>query len=172
MSIAALGNCHVPSQKPAIICKCPRPNFQLSFIVISVITTRGSRVTRKSTILVVDDEPDLLSLTKKFLESEGYHVHAFGDPEAAIQHVKQGCATCTIVVSDIKMPGMSGFELVRRIKEMLPETRVVLMSSFVIHKTEFKKVMPSLDVDEFVMKPFTKVDLVDAIRNVAHKTAG
>jgi CheY-like chemotaxis protein len=121
--------------------------------------------------MVVDDELDLLTLTKKFLESEGYNVHAFSSAEAAIQHVKDGCTTCTIVVSDIKMPGMSGFELVRQLKELLPETRVVLMSSFVIQKTEFRKVMPSLDVDEFVMKPFTKADLVEAIKNVTHKTA-
>jgi CheY-like chemotaxis protein len=118
--------------------------------------------------MLVDDEPDLLTLTKKFLESEGYQVHAFSSPEAAIQHVKQGCTACTVLVSDIKMPGMSGFELVRRLKEILPETRVVLVSSFVIHKDEFRKVMPSLDVDDFVMKPFTKADLIKAIENVAH----
>jgi two-component system response regulator ChvI len=69
------------------------------------------------------------------------------------------------------MPGMSGFELVRQLKEMLPDTRVVLMSSFVIHKDEFRKVMPSLNVDEFVMKPFTKADLVEAIKNVQREMA-
>lgn len=121
------------------------------------------------TVMLVDDDPDLLYLTKRFLESEGYQVHAFSDPEAAIQHVKQGCTTCTIAVSDIRMPGMSGFELVRRIKEILPETRVVLVSSFVIHKAEFEKVMPSLDVDGFVMKPFTKADLIAEIKKVAHQ---
>jgi two-component system chemotaxis response regulator CheY len=128
-------------------------------------------MTNTSTIMIVDDEPDLLALTKKFLESEGYEVHAFGSPEEAVQHVKQGCTTCTILVSDIKMPGMSGFELVRRLKGILPETKVVLMSSFVIHKAEFEKVMPSLDVDGFVMKPFTKADIVEAIKNVARQAA-
>lgn len=128
-------------------------------------------MTNTSTVMIVDDEPDLLDLTKKFLESEGYEVHAFGSPEEAVQHVKQGCTTCTILVSDIKMPGMSGFELVRRLKGILPETKVVLMSSFVIHKAEFEKVMPSLDVDGFVMKPFTKADIVEAVKNVARQAA-
>jgi len=125
----------------------------------------------KSTIMIVDDEPDLLALTKKFLETEGYKVHTFSSPEAAIQHVKQGCTTCTIIVSDIMMPGMSGFELVRQLKELMPDAKVVLMSSFIIHKQEFSKVMPSLDVDEFVMKPFTKKDLVKAVKKVAHDVA-
>ena len=125
----------------------------------------------KSTIMVVDDEPDLLSLVKGYLETEGYEVHAFTGPESAIKHVKDGCKTCTIVVSDIKMPGMSGFALVKRLKELLPKTKVVLMSSFVIHKQEFKKVMPSLDVDEFVSKPFRKADLIEAIKNVSREMA-
>lgn len=117
-----------------------------------------------ASILVVDDEADLLAVAKKFLESEGYQVHAFNNPELALQHITQGCTTCTLVVSDIRMPGMSGFELVRRLKELRPEMKAILMSSFVIHKAEFEKVMPSLDVDGFVMKPFTKDDLVQAIK--------
>jgi DNA-binding response OmpR family regulator len=125
----------------------------------------------KSTILVIDDEPDLLALTKTFLETEGFEVHAFGSPEAAVQHVRNGCTTCTLIVSDIRMPGMSGFELVRRLKELLPKTRVILMSSFVIHKEEFRKVLPSLDVDEFLMKPFARGDLVSAVKNAMRSAA-
>src|SRR5688500_18785767 len=128
-------------------------------------------MTSKSTIMVVDDEQDLLTLVKEFLQTEGYDVHAFNNPEAAIRHVKDGCTTCTIVVSDIKMPGMSGFALVKQLKDLLPKTKVILMSSFVIHKQEFKKVMPSLNVDEFISKPFKKADLVEAIKNIASQTA-
>jgi YesN/AraC family two-component response regulator len=76
-----------------------------------------------------------------------------------------------VVVSDIRMPGMSGFEVVRRLRELLPNARVVLMSSFVIHKEEFRKVLPSLDVDEFLMKPFTKDELVAAVKSVMRKSA-
>jgi DNA-binding NtrC family response regulator len=125
----------------------------------------------KSTILVIDDEPDLLALTKTFLETEGFEVHAFGSPEGAVRHVRNGCTTCTLIVSDIRMPGMSGFELVRRLKELLPKTHVILMSSFVIHKEEFRKVLPSLDVDEFLMKPFARDDLVSAVKNAMRSAA-
>ncbi|HEU4605841.1 MAG TPA: response regulator [Nitrososphaera sp.] len=135
------------------------------------MTNLDLQMTSKSTIMVVDDEPDLLRLAKTFLQTEGYEVHAFGSPEAAVQHVKDGCTTCTIVVSDIKMPGMSGFALVKHLKELLPNIKVILMSSFVIHKQEFKKVMPSLNVDEFISKPFTKADLVEVIKNIARQTA-
>jgi DNA-binding NtrC family response regulator len=130
-----------------------------------------TQMTDKSTIMVVDDEQDLLAITTKFLETEGYEVHAFNSAESAVQHVKDGCTTCTIVVSDIKMPGMSGFALVKRLKELLPKIKVILMSSFVIHKQEFEKVMPSLNIDEFVSKPFKKADLVEAIKNIARQTA-
>jgi DNA-binding NtrC family response regulator len=117
--------------------------------------------------MVVDDETDLLAVTKKMLEKEGYQVHAFSNPEQALQHFKkEDCKTCVLVVSDIKMPNMSGFELVRQIKEIRPHTRVILSSSFVIHKGEFEKVMPSLQIDGFVKKPFTTAEIVEAIKKI------
>jgi CheY-like chemotaxis protein len=118
------------------------------------------------TVMLVDDEPDVLATTKKILEKNGYEVHAFENTENALRHIKEnGCKDCALVISDIKMPGMSGFELTRRVKELRPELRVMLMSSFIINKDEFKKVMPSLQVDNFVSKPFTKTDLIEAIKN-------
>lgn len=118
------------------------------------------------TVMLVDDEPDLLATTARILEMNGYEVHAFDNTENALRHIKEkDCKDCVLVVCDIKMPGMSGFELVRRMKELRPELKVVLMSSFVIHRDEFRKVMPSLQVDNFVSKPFTKTELIEAIKN-------
>ena len=122
---------------------------------------------RKSTVMVVDDEPDLLKLIKKFLESEGFEVHAFSSPEAAIQHVRQGCATCTIVVSDIRMPGMSGFEFCRRVKEARPEAPVILMTAFEINQSEFSKVMPHTTIDGFIQKPVSLKNLMALINEIS-----
>ncbi|MGH9878327.1 MAG: response regulator [Nitrososphaerales archaeon] len=118
--------------------------------------------------MLVDDEPDLLAMTKEVLESSGYEVHAFSSPDGALLHTREkGCKDCMLLVSDIRMAGMSGFELVRQMKQLRPELKVVLMSSFVIHKGEFEKVMPSFQIDDFVKKPFTKAEIVEAIRRVA-----
>jgi YesN/AraC family two-component response regulator len=59
---------------------------------------------------------------------------------------------------------MSGLELVRHIKEIRPETKVILMSSFIIHMGEFEKVLPSLKIDGVVKKPFTTAELIEAIK--------
>ena len=115
--------------------------------------------------MLVDDEPDLLATTRMMLEKNGYKVHSFGMPDEALRHIKeQGCKACVLVVSDIRMPGMSGLELVRHIKKIRPKTKVILMSSFIIHMGEFEKVLPSLKIDSFVKKPFKTADLVEAIK--------
>jgi len=141
------------------------PGSSLNRRVVGRLLKRRDHLASRASVMLVEDEPDLLATTKSMLETSGYEVHAFDSPDEAIRHVKdEGCKACVLVVSDVRMPGMSGFELVRRIKEIQPETKVVLMSSFIIHRDEFKKVMPSLQIDDFVSKPFTKDDIIEAIR--------
>ena len=122
--------------------------------------------------MIVDDEPDLLAITGTMLENRGYKVHAFTDPIKALDHVKvDSCKECSIVVSDIRMPGMSGFELVRYLKEARPEMKVILITAFKINKEEVQKVLPSTPVDGFVTKPFRSADLIEAVKlacSVAH----
>jgi CheY-like chemotaxis protein len=122
--------------------------------------------------MIVDDEPDLLAITGTMLENRGYKVHAFTDPIKALDHVKvDSCKECSVVVSDIRMPGMSGFELVRYLKEARPEMKVILITAFKINKEEVQKVLPSTPVDGFVTKPFRSADLIEAVKlacSVAH----
>lgn len=115
--------------------------------------------------MVVDDESDLLATISKMLEKEGYKVHGFTDPIMAISHVEYDCTDCTIVISDIRMPGMSGFELIRRLKEVRPEMNVILMTAFRINQSEAQIVLPSTKVDAFLNKPFKLAELIQAIKN-------
>jgi two-component system response regulator ChvI len=64
------------------------------------------------------------------------------------------------------MPKMNGFDLVRRIRQIKPEIKVLLITAFEINNNEFSSVLPSIKVDGFIQKPFTPSKLVDGIREV------
>lgn len=120
------------------------------------------------TVMLVDDEEDIVRVTERLLKNEGYEVHTFHDPVTAMNHVVVGnCKQCSILISDIKMPNMSGFELARLVKIARPEMKTILTSSFVIHEGEFEKVLPSVKVDGFIGKPFSKADLIEAVKKYA-----
>jgi two-component system, response regulator YesN len=70
------------------------------------------------------------------------------------------------ILSDIRMPGMSGIKLARKVKEINPKVKVILMTSFEIRDNEFSKVFPSTQVDGFVQKPIQIEDLTNKILDI------
>ena len=60
-----------------------------------------------------------------------------------------------IVISDIRMPGMNGYEFVKKVKGIKPECKIILMSSFEINDIEFSNVLPDIKIDAFIQKPFS-----------------
>jgi DNA-binding NtrC family response regulator len=114
--------------------------------------------------MVVEDDIDLLTVITSMLESKGYQVHGFTDPEKALAHVNE-CKECATVISDIRMPGMNGFQLVRALKKKRPDMRVILMTAFEIHKKEWQQTVLSTQVDQFIIKPFKTQELVEAIED-------
>jgi two-component system, OmpR family, response regulator CpxR len=83
----------------------------------------------KKTILCVDDNEQALSVRKFMLETRGYRVLAMQVPEEAIEVFRQG--GIDLVLSDLTMPRMDGNELARRMKEIMPEVPILLMSGSV-----------------------------------------
>src|SRR5688572_8599324 len=106
------------------------------------------------TIMIVDDDKDILTIASRGLEHAGYPVHTFSDPVRALQHVEDGCEQCKVIVSDIRMPEMTGFQLVRRVKDLRPDIKIIMMTAFDVNKTEFESVFPSTPVDRVMRKPF------------------
>jgi len=100
------------------------------------------------------------------LEQSGRIVHGFTDPEKALNHATD-CKECGIIVSDVRMPIMSGFQLVRAVKKVHPEIKVVLMTAFEIQQKEWQKTLPSTEVDQFLTKPFKIAELAEAIEKCA-----
>jgi DNA-binding NtrC family response regulator len=114
-------------------------------------------------LLVVDDDPDIAQVLKMGLLKNGFLVDAFTNPEDALKSFKSDSDSYCLVLSDIRMPSISGILLSKKVKEVNPNVKVVLMTAFEIRDNEFSKVFPSTQVDGFVQKPIAIKDLTDKI---------
>lgn len=108
---------------------------------------------------------DSLIVAKIMIERNSYQVHAFSDPQQALDHLKiQRCKDCDIVLSDIKMPHMTGIELAKYVKDDFPELKFIVMTSMPIIKGEWKTILPfSQNIDDFINKPFTQEEMIDLL---------
>jgi two-component system cell cycle sensor histidine kinase/response regulator CckA len=105
-------------------------------------------------LLIVDDDSDIAQVIKRSLAKNRFLVYAFTDSEEALQNFQSYPKDhYCLMLSDIRMPGMSGIQLARRVKQINPNVKVILMTSFEIKENEFSKVFPSTQVDGFVQKP-------------------
>jgi DNA-binding NtrC family response regulator len=121
-------------------------------------------------LLVVDDDLDIAHVIKQGLLKNGFLVSAFTDPQEALKNFQSNSEDYCLVLSDIRMPGMSGIRLARKVKEINPNVKVVLMTSFEINDNEFSKVFPSTEVDGFVQKPVGIKNLTNQILDTIGET--
>ena len=114
-------------------------------------------------ILIVDDEKDITDTFKKALEQqEGFDVITYNDPEQALSKFKENWFD--LLLLDIRMPKMSGFELYRRLNKIDSKPKVCFITAFDIYYDEFKRVFPSLEVKCFLRKPISISDLVEQVK--------
>jgi YesN/AraC family two-component response regulator len=118
--------------------------------------------------MVVDDERDILSIVKRGLESKNrFKVETFIDAESALESLKENSDNYyDLVLTDIRMPKINGFELYRRIKESNPNMKIVFITAFEINKDEFSKVIPSVDVIDFISKPVSMSTLITKLNSI------
>ena len=121
-------------------------------------------------LLVVDDDVDIVEVLKLGLLKNRFLVNAFTNPEEALQSFKSNSESYCLMLSDVRMPGLSGMQLARKVKEINSGVKVVLMTSFEIRDSEFSKVFPSTHVDGFVQKPIGIKDLTNKILSLIDKT--
>jgi len=117
---------------------------------------------KKRSILVVDDEDSLRTVLSSELINEGYEVRTAADGDDAIQEM--GKASFDLVLLDIKMPRMNGFEVLKHIKEHHGKTKVVMLTGFADLKNAIES--KKLGADDFVSKPYDLVDLLTTIERV------
>jgi DNA-binding response OmpR family regulator len=112
-------------------------------------------------IMVVDDDNDILVILKKGLERNGFEVDTFYDPIQALEKFKPNYYD--IILTDVKMPGLNGFELYRQIHKQDEKAKVFFLSAIDIYEHEVKWAFPNLDPNMFIHKPIGIKDLVQTI---------
>jgi CheY-like chemotaxis protein len=115
------------------------------------------------TILVVDDDPEVLALAVEVLQRAGYTLLGTEDPRHALQLVRAHAEPLHLLLSDVVMPLMSGLELAAEVRAIRPEVKILLMSAH--HTEEIEDYRTRLAPGEpFLDKPFTIPALERAVR--------
>ncbi len=105
-------------------------------------------------MLVVDDDPDTILALKIGLADHGFLVDVFTDAKEALQRFKSNLKIYSLVMSDSGIPALSGIELAKKVKEINPNVKVLLLTGFGLRGIDLSKASPSTGVvDGLVRKP-------------------
>jgi len=116
---------------------------------------------RTNRILLVDDEIDIILTFTKGLKRYGFEVDSSDDPGVAILNSKSDLYG--LLLLDIRMPKMNGFELYKKMREKVTDVRVCFITSYKSYYDALKKDYPTLDIGCFIQKPISIPVLVERI---------
>ena len=124
-------------------------------------------------IMVVDDEIDIITVIKHLLQvktnnnNNSFHVYGFTNPFLALEHFKLNYKDYVLIISDIKMRLINGFELIKRLREIHAAVKVLLMSALNIDNDlfdSFQVLASSVMVDGFMQKPISMRNLNEIVQ--------
>jgi CheY-like chemotaxis protein len=132
--------------------------------VLSSATDNPQTDNSQYRIMVVDDEHDIARLFAIGLESNGFAVNVFSDPLSALSNYKAGIYD--LLLLDIRMPAMNGFELYQKINQIDDKAEVCFITAYEESINDFKRLFPNLEeVDCFVRKPIEIRNLVNIVKS-------
>jgi len=146
-------------------------SFHLYFPVATEIRGIEGRSEASSTehapgrrVMYVDDEEALVFLATRALERHGHKVSGFLDPVAALERFRAQPGEFDVVVTDLSMPHMSGFELARSLLAIRADMPVLMTSGYI--KTEDELQSRAIGIRELILKPNTMDDLVEVLNQL------
>jgi DNA-binding response OmpR family regulator len=122
----------------------------------------------KKRVLIVDDEPDVNLAVKIALEQKGYKVDAFKDPLLALENFRKGLYD--LLILDIKMPKMHGFELYRQIKRVDDKVKVCFLTAGEMYYGAYTDIFQTLDAQCFIRKPIENEELLKRLNKIMSST--
>jgi two-component system, cell cycle sensor histidine kinase and response regulator CckA len=123
-----------------------------------------ARSTVRGTVLVIDDEPDIRTVTQQMLRRIGLDVHTAADATSALRILAAHTALIRLILIDVTMPDMAGPELSNALLSIQPDARFIVMSGH--NEAEALDGFPPTAVAAFLAKPFTLAELTAQIRRL------
>ena len=111
-------------------------------------------------VLLVDDEPDLNLTLKLNLEENGFKVDSFTDPLVALENFRGEAGQYDMIILDIKMPNMNGYELYRQIKKIDDKVKVCFLTAGEMYYGVYTDIFNRLDGIYFIQKPIENKELI------------
>jgi PAS domain S-box-containing protein len=129
-----------------------------------VVTGKKSTAGGTETILLVEDEPSILKITRMMLERKGYAVLSADTPALAMKKAKNHSGSIALLMTDVIMPEMNGRDLAGQISRLYPDIRVLFMSGYTANVIVHQGILD--DGVAFIQKPFSLADMTEKVRNV------
>jgi DNA-binding response OmpR family regulator len=121
----------------------------------------------KTRVLIVDDEPDVILAVKMGLEENGFKVDDFTDPLLALENLRKEAGMYDMIILDIKMPKMNGFELYKQIKKIDDKVKVCFLTAGEMDYEQFRKeLFPALNENCYIQKPIETEMLIGRINRI------
>src|SRR3989338_9515707 len=117
---------------------------------------------KKGTILIVDDEPDVVFFISRVCQPQGYHTITAGSGIEALKYVEELGEKIDLVLLDLRMPGMGGIEVLKSIRKRHNKIPVIVLTALTDKREECEK----LDIEAYITKPYSLEDLYQHITAV------
>jgi len=127
-----------------------------------------STIPKPLTIMLVDDDPSISFLFTQYLKSAGMVVNSFTDPEKALTHFIESNYHYDLVITDIRMSHLNGFEFYQQLKSIDPTVRIMFVTALDIAE-EITTLMPDVQVNQFIIKPVNPSVLINTIKQHAKR---
>ena len=117
-------------------------------------------------ILIVDDEEELATLFKNFLEARSMDAVSFTNPLLAFEYFKDNQQKFSLVITDLRMPGMCGLEVANKIRELNNSIKIFLITAFETADLESIETYQSAKIDRVIQKPIK----LSILKNIIDET--
>jgi|SRR5690349_9945940 two-component SAPR family response regulator len=120
-------------------------------------------------MMIVDDEQDILQILRSGLSRYGHKVMTFSDPILAVKEFTYNHLDYQLILTDLRMPAMSGIELAKKTKEIDPEVKLMIMTAFELTSYELSHDLPFVKMEDLMKKP---ISLSNVCKVIDKKIAG